>query len=132
MANQTFSFRIPAKLLKQMEITARMAGKSKTELLLEALNEYFSSSDHVLNLLGLAQKQIDFLRNKTAIQSAQLKELRQFKDECLERILALEQKAAGHEASSDRVQSNPEVQHEVRCSSSTNGARAIHDRPTSP
>ena len=82
MANPTVSFRVPQHIIKQVEKTAQITGKSKTKLFLEGLELALSKSSSLTDspttsatLKGL-QQQIEYLLEQSASHATQLAALR--------------------------------------------------------
>ena len=101
MVNQKVSFRLPAKLIKQIAAKAKTTGQTKTAVILEALTQAFSPPLHHPDLIiNDLQHQLESLQAQVTAQSVQLAKLSQAvysEDDCLHhRIATPEQLAASN------------------------------------
>ena len=95
MANQTFSFRLPDKLNKKLSAKARSLGRSRTSLIIEALNRVVDSDQPTpTGLIEDLQRQVKSLQK----QVVKLNKTVYSEDGFLGRILDLEQRTADNEA----------------------------------
>ena len=79
MANRTVSFRLPATLIKRIEAQAKSTGRSKTSLIIEALNQAIAPQDPLLDAAATTafQQEIQALKDQVKTLSEQLDTLRQ-------------------------------------------------------
>ena len=78
MANRTVSFRLPATLITKIEAQAKVTGRSKTSLIIEALNQAIDPQPSSIDSAAPAalQRQIQQLEAQVLALSEQLDALR--------------------------------------------------------
>ena len=79
MANRTVSFRLPATLIKSIEAQSKVTGRSKTSLIIEALNQAIDPQSPATDsaATSVLQQQIQELKDQVKTLSGQLDTLRQ-------------------------------------------------------
>ncbi|MDJ0704514.1 MAG: PAS domain S-box protein [Leptolyngbyaceae cyanobacterium MO_188.B28] len=103
MANRTVSFRLPATLIKSIEAQSKVTGRSKTSLIIEALNQAIDPQTSPSNsaTTSALQQQIQELKDQVKTLSGQLDTLRQNthpNGHLLDDITFLKQAAASFQA----------------------------------